>query len=202
MKELIKEVDKWKKEAEQLKTKNESLLLINTDSSQLKKEVNSLRSQNLELQKTKTSYLERLSQLEKSHDFYKNAFKEASEQVKKLQIQKEKSVVEKMESFALENERLKVEKEKIRDLYEKKLVRLASSVGSGTPVQDIPMDTDEEEEHSKSISQITAIDLKAKDEIIRLKNQRELFLNTKVYSESDQVIKMIDDKIKELLAKK
>ena len=45
----------------------------------------------------------------------------------------------------------------------------------------------------------TVIDAKAKSEISRLKKQRELFLNTKVYNENDDIIKMIDAKLDSFL---
>ena len=57
-----------------------------------------------------------------------------------------------------------------------------------------PMDVEDSISHSETVS-MTVIDVNAKNEIIRLKNQRELFLNTKVYNENDAIVKMIDEKI-------
>ena len=56
----------------------------------------------------------------------------------------------------------------------------------------------EENEESVSSQTVTVIDANVQNEIMRLKKQKELFLNTKVYNENDALVKMIDAKIQSL----
>jgi hypothetical protein len=60
-------------------------------------------------------------------------------------------------------------------------------------------DNKDEIKISEATTGSTVINVKNKNEILRLKKQRELFLNTKVYNENDEIIKMIDAKIGDLM---
>ena len=86
-----------------------------------------MRSENLQLQKSKATNLQQLNQVEKSCEFYKNAFEEADQLVKKLQAEKEKGVLEKMDSITSENAKLREELDRFRVAYDKKLLQLAST---------------------------------------------------------------------------
>ena len=60
------------------------------------------------------------------------------------------------------------------------------------------MDHNDNPPSTSTSAATTVIDAKInenKTEIFRLKKQRELFLNTKVYNENDEIVKMIDAKI-------
>ena len=57
------------------------------------------------------------------------------------------------------------------------------------------------EESEETQSEVTVIDANVHNEIVRLKKQKELFLNTKVYNENDALVKMIDAKIQSLCQK-
>ena len=61
------------------------------------------------------------------------------------------------------------------------------------------MDTNANPPSTSLSAPTTVIDAKARSEILRLKKQRELFLNTKVYNENDDIIKMIDAKLDSFL---
>ena len=63
------------------------------------------------------------------------------------------------------------------------------------------MDPNDNPTSTSTSAATTVIDAKInenKTEIFRLKKQRELFLNTKVYNEHDEIIKMIDAKLESL----
>ena len=63
------------------------------------------------------------------------------------------------------------------------------------------MDHNDNPPSTSTSAATTVIDTKInenKTEIFRLKKQRELFLNTKVYNENDEIIKMIDAKLESL----
>ena len=63
------------------------------------------------------------------------------------------------------------------------------------------MDHNDNPPSTSTSAATTVIDAKInenKTEIFRLKKQRELFLNTKVYNENDEIIKMIDAKLESL----
>ena len=60
------------------------------------------------------------------------------------------------------------------------------------------MDHNDNPPSTSTSAATTVIDAKInenKTEIFRLKKQRELFLNTRVYNENDGIVKMIDEKI-------
>ena len=92
----------------------------------LKKEATSLRTQNLELQKSKTSLTEKIHTLSKSNDFYKKAYEEAEQQAKKLQLEKDQSLNNALTEFREENVKLRHEIESIRKLYDKNLMKIVS----------------------------------------------------------------------------
>ena len=159
----------------------------------LKKEVTSLRTQNLELQKSKTTLTEKIHTLSKTNEFYKKAYEEAEQQVKKLQSEKDQSLNNALTEFKEENVKLKHEVESIRKSYEKNLIKIVSK-GPLPDEDNAAADDDDESTNTKT----TVIDADKSKEIFRLNEQRKLFLNTRVYRESDHIIKMIDEKLKEL----
>ena len=159
----------------------------------LKKEAMSLRTQNLELQKSKTSLTEKIHTLSKTNEFYKKAYEEAEQQAKKLQSEKDQSMNNALTGFREENVKLKQEIESIRNSYEKNLIKIVSK-GPLLPDEGVGDDATE----SSSRTSTTVIDADKSKEIFRLNEQRKLFLNTRVYRESDHIIKMIDEKLKEL----
>ena len=159
----------------------------------LKKEVTSLRTQNLELQKSKTTLTEKIHTLSKTNEFYKKAYEEAEQQVKKLQSEKDQSLNNALTEFKEENVKLKHEIESIRKSYEKNLIKIVSKGG-----EDNTDATDDDDESSRTNTKSTVIDAEKSKEIFRLNEKRKLFLNTRVYRESDHIIKMIDEKLKEL----
>ena len=161
----------------------------------LKKEVTSLRTQNLELQKSKTTLTEKIHTLSKTNEFYKKAYEEAEQQVKKLQSEKDQSLNNALTEFKEENVKLKHEIESIRKSYEKNLIKIVSK--GPLPDEDNTAD-DDDDESSRTNTKSTVIDADKSKEIFRLNEQRKLFLNTRVYRESDHIIKMIDEKLKEL----
>ena len=57
------------------------------------------------------------------------------------------------------------------------------------------MDNNDNPSSTSTSAATTVIDAKTKNEIFRLKKQKELFLNTKVYNENDEIVKMIDAKL-------
>ena len=79
IRDLLKEAEKLRLENDKLKTKNDSLTLVNNELGPLKKQVTSLRAENIQLQKSSTTNLQQLSQVEKTKDFYEKAFKEADD---------------------------------------------------------------------------------------------------------------------------
>ena len=79
----------------------------------LKKEATSLRTQNLELQKSKTSLTEKIHTLSKTNEFYKKAYEEAEQQAKKLQSEKDQSMNNALTGFREENVKLKQEIERV-----------------------------------------------------------------------------------------
>ncbi len=196
VKDLTRENEKLRQE---VKTKQDNISILNRELVPLKKEVATLRSQNLELQKTKTANLEQISTLEKAKDFYQKAFEEADQFVKKLQSEKELNNQQRMENVANENAQLKSDLERYRNMYENKLLKLVSM--SRTEL--LPMET-EEFDNSSSLTPPTSVENNSrsqKSEILRLKKERELLLNTKVYNENDPIVKMLDAKISDLLKK-
>ena len=70
-----------------------------------------------------------LFQSEKTKDFYKNAYEEADHIVKKLQAEKERGVMEKMESITSENAKLREEINRFRESYDRKILQLANAAG-------------------------------------------------------------------------
>lgn len=200
IKDLQKENEKLKQEVDQLKTKNDALKNSTSELPSLKKEVATLRSQNVELAKKQTVNLEKLNQAEKSSEFYQKAFEEADSLAKKLQVEKEKSVIEKMEMITKENAKLRNDMEQSREIYERKLLKLAGTLSKENVPSSVMMEVDDDNENTfSSTTPTTAIDTKKiKSEIMRLKKQRELYLNTKVYNENDEIIKLIDAKLSEL----
>ena len=127
VKELLMEVEKLRQDNEKVKSKNESLVLQNKDLEPFKKQVNSLRSENLQLQKSNAASLQQLNQVEKTQDFYKKSFEEADLLVKKFQAEKERGFVEKMESITSENAKLREELDRFREAYDRKLLQLAAA---------------------------------------------------------------------------
>ena len=127
VKELLTEVEKLRQDNEKVKSKNESLVLQNKDLEPFKKQVNSLRSENLQLQKSNAASLQQLNQVEKTQDFYKKSFEEADQLVKKFQSEKERGFVEKMESITSENAKLREELDRFREAYDRKLLQLAAA---------------------------------------------------------------------------
>merc|ERR1712080_188018 len=126
------------------------------------------------------------SQVEKTKDFYEKAFKEAEDLVRKLQAEKECGVLEKMQRITSETAKLREELDRFREAYDRKLLKLAAT---GSPVNIEPMDQNDNPPSTSISAPTTVIDTKARVEISRLKKQRELFLNTKVYNENDDIIK-------------
>ena len=190
---MIKDNDKLKNELTSLKTKNEGLRVMGDQVAPLKKEIASLRSQNVELQKLKSNHLEKIEQLERSASYHKKVHEDIESEVKRLQQQQHLE-------HRTENQRLRADLNSIRSDYEQLIklqmgqVNLAAQAKKG---QNSTLETQEHmEEDSVSQSEVTTvIDVNVKTEIIRLKKQRELFLNTKVYNENDAIVKMIDEKI-------
>ena len=127
VKELLMEVEKLRQDNEKVKSKNESLILQNKDLEPFKKQVNSLRSENLQLQKSSAASLQQLNQVEKTQEFYKKSFEEADQLVKKFQAEKERGFVEKMESITSENAKLREELDRFREAYDRKLLQLAAT---------------------------------------------------------------------------
>jgi len=190
VKDLQKENEELKTDILKWKGKFEGLLTIKDELVPLKKEATSLRTQNLELQKSKTSLTEKIHTLSKSNDFYKKAYEEAEQQAKKLQLEKDQSLNNALTEFREENVKLRHEIESIRKLYDKNLMKIVSK---GPDEGDATVTDDE-----SSLTKTTVIDVDKSKEIFRLNEQRKLFLNTRVYRESDHIIKMIDEKLKEL----
>lgn len=191
--DLVKENDKLKTEVEIWKTKYEGVTALSHEMASLKKEVAKLRSENLALQKAKLSSEEKTLQVTKIRDFYKNAFEETEAKVKLLQQEKDKTLICQVATLKEENAKLKAEGEKSRESYEAKIMRMAMKL-----VDQPTLGPNDEEESSTTSAQITVVNAKNKSEIMRLKSQRELFLNTKVYKEGDDIIKLIDAKLNEL----
>ena len=129
LKDLLKEVEKLRQESDKLKIKNESLTQLNNELGPLKKQVNLLRSENSQLQKSSSTSSQQLIQSEKTKDFYKNAYEEADQIVKKLQEEKERGVMEKMESITSENAKLREELNRFRESYDRKILQLANAAG-------------------------------------------------------------------------
>ena len=92
----------------------------------MKKEISSLRTQNLELQKSKTTLTEKVNTLNKTNDFYQHAHEEADQKVKQLQKEKDQSLNNQLVEFKEENVKLKQEIDNIRKLYEKSLMKVMS----------------------------------------------------------------------------
>ena len=126
----------------------------------LKKEVTSLRTQNLELQKSKTTLTEKIHTLSKTNEFYKKAYEEAEQQVKKMQSEKDQSLNNALTEFKEENVKLKHEIESIRKSYEKNLIKIVSKGGEdNTDATD-----DDDDESSRTNTKSTVIDAdKSKD---------------------------------------
>ena len=82
--------------------------------------------------------------------------------------------------------------ENLRKLHEKSLMKLTTNDSQQNA------NSQENTENDVTFDLNTVIDANKEKEIERLKSQKQLFLSTRVYKESDLLIKMIDLKIKEL----
>ena len=192
VKDLQKENEALKSEAQQWKAKYESLLGVKEELNALKKEVSTLRAQNHELQKSKTTVTEKVNALTKTNEFYKKAYEDAEDQVKQLQSELNNQRNNQLTEIKEENVKLKHEMENLRKLHEKSLMKLTTNDSQHNA------NSQENTENDVTFDLNTVIDANKEKEIERLKSQKQLFLSTRVYKESDLLIKMIDLKIKEL----
>ena len=182
---LLKENETLKSEVITLKAKNEGLKTVSEQLGSMKKELSSLRQ-------FKSNHHGKIEELERKSSFHQKAQQDAEDQVKRLQIERETNL-------RSENQKLKDDNDKLRNDYDK-MVKFQILSGSNQGNRNYGLDAPEpmEEEEPPSVSQITVIDANVQNEIMRLKKQRELFLNTKVYNENDAIVKMIDAKIESL----
>ena len=105
-----------------------------------------------------------------------------------MQQEKDVSLSNQLEAYKSENTQLK----HIMEQYEKNM--LWKNAPRDTTIQSMEME-DDEPKSSSVTTQVTVIDAETKAEIMRLKQERDLFINTKVYKETDNIIKMMDNKI-------
>ena len=144
-----------------------------------------------------------MEELERNTSFHQKARQDAEEQVKRLQIERDKNLANQLDAYRSENQKLKVDNDKLRNDYDKmvQFQFLSTNNQSNKKIShgliEVPEPMEENEE-SVSSQTVTVIDANVQNEIMRLKKQKELFLNTKVYNENDALVKMIDAKIQSL----
>ena len=102
IKDLVNENEKLNTELTNLKTKNEGFRVLSDQVAPMKKEMASLRSQNIELQKLKSNHLEKIEQLERSASYHQKAHKDIETEVKRLQH-------EQQVEYRTENQRLRAD---------------------------------------------------------------------------------------------
>ena len=196
VKDLLKENETLKTQLITLRAKNEGLKVVHDQIGPMKKELNSLRQ-------FKSTHQEKMEELERNTSFHQKARQDAEEQVKRLQIERDKNLANQLDAYRSENQKLKVDNDKLRNDYDKmvQFQFLSTNNQSNKKIShgliEVPEPMEENEE-SVSSQTVTVIDANVQNEIMRLKKQKELFLNTKVYNENDALVKMIDAKIQSL----
>ena len=193
VKDLLKENETLKTQLSTLRAKNEGLKVVNDQIGVMKKELNSLRQ-------FKSTHQEKMEELERNTSFHQKARHEAENQVRQLQIERDKNLANQLDLYRSENQKLKVDHDKLRNDYDKMVqFQFLSTKNQSNKKNSYHPEPMEESEETQS--EVTVIDANVHNEIVRLKKQKELFLNTKVYNENDALVKMIDAKIQSLCQK-
>ena len=213
-----KTVQKLRLECDSWKAKFEAAKILGDQASSLQKQVNTLRSQLSE----KASLEERYQNAMKARDAYKKSLHDAELEIRALRDERDRHMTDQMDLYRKENLKLKSDLDKARNQYERKVTELASTMSS-TSVLDKrnnnPASAADVSDESSDKTETTVVSNKnfqankeygrhrnekhtskesMEREVLRLRKERELFLNTKVYSESDEIIKIIDAKLKDL----